>query len=248
MPSSSRDSLPPAFRDTLTDRDISKNSTLQSFDRISGQLNQLYKERDSIDTIVDIGCGRGGFVAALGNYLEASEVYGIDINEDMREQAAERGVTTMDTNVDSEPLPFDDGTVDLVISFGLIEHLKYYSKLLEETARVLENGWFWLAAPNLASWINRIALLFGYQPRNVEISRDHTAGTLPVYDSDSFLNHVSAPTYKALIDLLEHHGFEPIDSVALSPYQRSRLDRTLDRIFNMRTGLGRRVAVLSRLE
>jgi len=248
MPSSSRDSLPPAFRETLTERDIKKNSTLQSFDRISGQLDRLYSERESINKILDIGCGRGGFIAALGNHLEASEIYGIDIDENKREKAAERGVTTFDTNVDSEPLPFEDGTIDVVVSFGLIEHLKYYSKLLEETARVLENGWFWLAAPNLASWINRLALLFGYQPRNVEISRKHAAGTLPVYDSDSFLNHVSAPTYKALIGLLEHHGFEPIDSVALSPYQRSRLDRTLDRIFNMRTGLGRRVAVLSRLE
>jgi len=248
MLSQPREALPPAFREVLTDRDINKNSTLQSFDQISGQLDRLYRERESIDVILDIGCGRGGFVAALGKHLEASVIYGIDIDEKMRTYASERGVTTFDTNIDSEPLPFEDGTVDLVVSFGLIEHLPYYSKLFRETARILQHGWFWLSGPNLASWLNRLALLFGYQPRNVEISREHTAGTLPVYDRNSFLNHVSAPTYKALIDLLEHHGFEPIDSIALSPYQRSYLDRILDRLFSMRTSLGRRVAVLSRLD
>ena len=248
MASPSRDSLPPAFRELLTDRDIRKNSTLQSFDQISGHLDRLTARPESIDTILDVGCNRGGFAAALGEHVNAETVYGIDIDPDCRERAQERGLKTFAVDIETDSIPLKDDSVDLVVSFGLIEHLTYYDTLFAETHRVLDAGWFWLSTPNLGSWLNRLALLFGYQPRNVEISRDYAAGTLPVYDANSFLNHVSAPTYKALIDLLEHHGFEPVDSVALSPYQRSRLDRILDRIFNLRTSLGRRVAVLSRLE
>ena len=246
MPGFDELSLPPAFRETLTEDDLQKNSTLQSFNQIEGQLKTLAEHRSEIDVILDIGCGRGGFVAALASHLNANEVYGIDIDSSERECAEERGVTTYNVDVQADELPFKGGSVDLVVSFGLLEHLRYYTNLFEETVRVLDSGWFWVASPNLASWINRIALLFGYQPRNVEISQNRAVGSLPVYDRDRFLNHVSAPTYRALLDLLKYHGFDPIQSVPLSPYQRSMLDRTLDRIFCLRVGLARRVAILSR--
>ena len=246
MPGFDEKPFPPAFRETLTEEDLQKNSTLQSFNRIEGQLKTLTEHRSEIDVILDIGCGRGGFAAALANHLNASEVYGIDTDSSERERAEERGVATYNVDIQTEELPFEDGSIDLIVSFGLLEHLPYYTNFFEETVRVLDSGWFWVASPNLASWINRIALLFGYQPRNVEISQNRAVGSLPVYDRDRFLNHVSAPTYRALLDLLKYHGFDPIQSVPLSPYQRSMLDRTLDRIFCLRVGLARRVAILSR--
>ncbi len=244
MPKPDISLLPPAFRDTLSEEDLRNNSTLQSFDQISEQLETVAEHRSRIDTILDVGCGSGGFAAALGKHLNA-EVHGIDSDQSLRRRAKERGITMYDVDVRSEQLPFADDSVDLVVAFGLIEHLPYYTTFFKEVARVLDNGWFWIASPNLASWINRIALLFGYQPRNVEISRDQAVGSLPMYDQDEFLNHVSAPTYRALINLLEYHDLTPISSVPLSPYQQSVLNRTLDRIFNLRIGLARRFAILS---
>jgi len=245
MPSPARDSLPPAFRETLTERDIKKNSTLQSFDRLSSTLSRLQTEQDSIDTIIDIGCNRGGFAAALGEYLNANTVYGIDTDPGSRTHAEERGLDVFDINIEHDSVPLERDSVDLVLSFGLVEHLTYYDNLFSETARVLDAGWFWITTPNLGSWLNRFALLTGHQPRNVEISREHAAGVLPFY-KDKFFNHVHAPTYKALIDLLEYYGFNPIDSTALTPYQRTKLDALLDKIFSLRTAWGRRVSVLSR--
>ncbi len=246
MSTSPWESLPPAFRETLTERDFQKNSTLQSLNSLSGHLSTLQAQRDSIDTILDIGCNRGGFAAALGAHLDASTVYGIDTNPDSREHARERGLEVFDVDVETDAVPLEGDGVDLVLCFGLIEHIRYYDTLFSETYRVLDDGFFWVTTPNLGSWLNRFALLSGYQPRNVEVSDERAVGTLPVYQKDRFLNHVHAPTYKALLELLEYHGFIPTETTALTPYQHSKIAALLDRIFSVRTAWGRRVSVLSR--
>lgn len=240
-----RTRLPPAFNQTLTTEDIETNSTLQSFDRVRNQLERIEREAGRIDVVVDVGCGRGGFVAALGEHLGAERVCGIELDESARKIAESRGVETFEVDVESEAFPFEDDEVDTVLSFGLLEHLRYYDNVLEEIDRVLGGGLLWLATPNLGGWNNRLSLLTGHQPRNVEVSRQRAVGTLPVYDPDEFLNHVHVPTYGALLELLEHHGFDPIDGVGLTPYQRPGIVRILDSILVRRVPLARRVAVLA---
>lgn len=166
----------------------------------------------------------------------------------MRDQASSRGLEVFNVNVEDEPLPMDDDSIDLVIAFGLIEHLRYYDNLFEEVSRVSRDGWFWIATPNLASWVNRFALLTGYQPRNVEVSQQRAVGTLPIYKDHKTINHVHAPTCGALLELFEHYGFDPVDIVSLTPYQRSRLVALLDTLFGVRTSWSRRIAVLTRQE
>lgn len=246
MDTSSLEEFPPAFQKHLTPDDLKENSTLQSLGSLKPQLDLIQQHADSIDTILDIGCNRGGFVSALGDYISASEVYGVEIDEAALIQAQERGVEVFDINIESDPIPLKNNTVDLILSFGVVEHLRYFDQLFSEATRLLNDGWFWISFPNLGSWVNRFALLTGYQPRNVEISTKYAAGVLPIYNRDSHINHVHAPTYKAVIDLLKYYQFEPIKSTILTPYQRSTLDRTLDRIFSIMTSWGRRVSILSR--
>jgi len=246
MSSPEWDAFPPAFRKTLTEQDIRENSTLQSFERLSGHLDQLQTRQTAIDTILDVGCNRGGFAAALGKHLDAETVYGIDTDPECREHARERGLEPFDVDVETDPFPVEQGTVDVVLCFGLVEHLVYYDNLLSEINRVLDDGLFWITTPNLGSWLNRFALLTGHQPRNVEVSRERAVGTLPVYDKGSFLNYVHAPTYKGLLELLAHYGFSPVETAAMAPCQRSRVDALLDRLFSLRTAWGRRVSVLAR--
>lgn len=245
MTESVPDDIPIEFTH-LSEEDLRDNSTLQSLEELRGHLSYLYHHREAIDSIVDIGCNRGRFAAALGDYLDVAEIYGIDIDEEMREHAEELGITTFDVNVETDRIPIDDNTIDLAVCFGLLEHLRYYDHLFGETHRMLDDGWFWISAPNLASWLNRFALLAGYQPRSIELSDERAVGTAPMYDRDVFLDHVHAPTYRALIELLEHHHFDPLDSAGLTPYQHSRLVQVLDVVFSVRTSWARRVAVLSK--
>lgn len=238
--------LPPAFREILTEQDLQRNSTLQSFDRLTGQLERIESVTDSINSILDIGCNRGGFAAALGDHIDADIVYGIDTDPDAREHARRRGLETFDVNVEGDQFPLESNSVDLVLCFGLVEHLTYFDNLFSETTRVLDDGFFWITSPNLGSWLNRIALLTGHQPRNIEISREIAAGSLPVYNKDEFLDHIHAPTYRCLVELLEYYNFEPIETAALTPYQRSWFDALIDRIFSVRVAWSRRVSILAR--
>lgn len=246
MTDSARDVLPQAFTEVLSEDDIEANSSLQSPAAIDGHLEVLTRHAGDIDTVLDIGCNRGGFVTALGNHLDATDIYGIEIDDELRSVATERGVEAYDVNVESEPLPFDENSIDLVLSFGLIEHLRYYDHLFAEIAHVLDEGWLWISAPNLASWINRFALLTGHQPRNVELSQEEAVGILPVYESTNPIDHVHAPTYGALVEYLDLHGFDVVERAPLTPYQPSRLVRVLDRIFNLRIQWSRRVLLLMR--
>ncbi|ELY96710.1 type 11 methyltransferase [Natrialba chahannaoensis JCM 10990] len=246
MERSHRQSLPKPFQKHLSNTEIQKTSILHSFDAVRQQLTLLKKNKSSINTILDVGCNRGGLVAGLAEYLSANEVYGIDTDPTLRDEASNSGITVYDINAENDTFPFADSSIDLVLSFGLLEHLRYYDNLFSEVSRVLRDGWFWIATPNLGSWINRFSLLTGHQPRNVEVSSERAVGTLPVYDDNEFINHVHAPTYKALLELFDQYEFDTVNSVPLSPYQRSRLTRLLDWIFEHRTSWGRRVAVLAK--
>lgn len=237
--------LPPAFRTHLDERELRRNSTLRSFGKIKSQLSVLSRSSDQVDSILHIGCKWGGFSAALGEYLNAAEVYGVDTDDEMRDAAQKRGVKVFDTDVNTESIELQSDSVDLVVCFGLLEHLTYYDNLFAETSRVLRQGLFWITTPNLSSWLNRFAILTGHQPRNVEISRERAVGTLPGYRKTEFLDHIHAPTFAALIELFEYYGFDPIETATLTPYQHSRVVALLDRIFSMRTAWGRRVSVLA---
>ncbi|GAB6877932.1 hypothetical protein JCM17823_02060 [Halorubrum gandharaense] len=147
-----------------------------------------------------------------------------------------------------ETLPFENGEIDLVVSFGLLEHLTWYDNVLSETNRVLRDGGYALfAMPNMAGWTNRLSLLTGHQPRNVEFSREKAFGILDAYGTSSTVGHVHTPTVGAFREFLEHHGFEVVDTVGLHPYQRGRLVALVDRAVSWRPSLCRRFAVLARL-
>lgn len=61
----------------------------------------------------------------------------------------------------AEYLPFKSGVFDLVISTEIIEHVRYPKRMLNEVHRVLRRDGKWLmSTPNVATLMNRMALLF----------------------------------------------------------------------------------------
>jgi SAM-dependent methyltransferase len=122
----------------------------------------------------------------------------------------------------------------------LIEHLFDPDRFLTEILRVLKpNGVLFLTTPNLASWINRICLLLGFQPHFTEVSLLHNVGKLyggvaAKASESAIAGHLRLFVPRALDSLLRIYGFDVIarkgagigyGSKSLLPFPISAIDR-----------------------
>jgi len=98
--------------------------------------------------LLDVGCGRGAVASLLADRFSA--VHGVDGDEAALAKAAERGVAVAQVDFDREPLPFEDGSFDAVVSLDVIEHVVDPAAFARELARVLRaGGRLYLATPNV---------------------------------------------------------------------------------------------------
>jgi SAM-dependent methyltransferase len=107
-----------------------------TFDR---RLSLLLGEVRAGDRALDLGCGAGEFTAALAR--AGAEAVGADVAEAALDRARLRhpGVEFRLVPFDG-PLPFEDGSFDLVWSSEVIEHVADTARWLSEVRRVLVPG------------------------------------------------------------------------------------------------------------
>lgn len=216
--------------------------------RVLGALQLLSQLEGKAKRVIDLGCGDGHVTCRLKEMLRADEVYGLDIDREKLFAAKERGIKTHRLDLNQDKLPFQEGYFDLACSLEVVEHLFNPDNMLNEVHRVLSRGgWLLISTPNLASWANRISLLLGYQPYNVEVSTEIVAGV--PYARGVFrrpAGHVRAFTFRALKQLLEHHGFQVV-TVAGYPgvNPKNGAMRLMDRLFSRRHSLARRLVALA---
>jgi len=246
------------LKSRLTERDISSSATQQSIDVLYPVLLEILRDSGYSErfprSMVDLGCGYGGLTRVIADFLGIENVYGIDINKERLKIAEQRGIKIYNMNLEKDKLPFKDGSIDLVTSFGVFEHLKFYDNPIKESYRVLkQGGWILFSIPNLGSWINRIALLLGYQPRDVEISQKKAFGIMKFYSDNSFLYHIHSATYKAIMEMLKYYGFKKLRAWGFGPYKEqynaSRLVKYsvsfIDKILS-KPSLSRRIIILGK--
>lgn len=166
---------------------------------------------------MDLGCGNG----TLSYYIK-EKTKALIVGTDISTKKLGKARHFMDAVLcDLEkPPPFRDGVFDFCFGFDVIEHLINIDDLFMEVHRILKNqGKFIVVTPNLASFVERILLLFGYQPQNIEVSRYEKFGSLrrtpPV-------GHYRGFTPKALTEMLEYHNFKIIKLV-LTTYMEGML-------------------------
>jgi SAM-dependent methyltransferase len=128
--------------------------------------------------VLDIGCGSGGITVDLVRRHDAGRVVGIDVEVPVCDHARRRveraGVADrVDIRlVEPGPLPFDDGSFDVVFSKDSIVHIADKETMCHDVFRLLRpGGWFvasdWLIAhdgepsPAMAAYVAAEALDFG---------------------------------------------------------------------------------------
>jgi 2-polyprenyl-3-methyl-5-hydroxy-6-metoxy-1,4-benzoquinol methylase len=150
---------------------------------------------ESPGCLLDIGCGSGNFAA---RFIESGyTVYGIDLTADQIETAKRNGVIALVHDLNSGHLPFDSSTFDIIFAGEIIEHLVDTSTFVREIYRVLKpGGCTILTTPNLASFENRIRLLFGFYPIWLEYRLEGGQGHVRAYTLHTIRGHLREYGFK----------------------------------------------------
>lgn len=210
------------------DRD--RSYTANILEEVISYLDRTLRVREG-SILLDCGWGFGGIALSLKNHWRLAEVYGLELDPHAAEVARNRGVLVTCMDMSRAQWPFPDQFFDVVTSFGVLDYMPTFDHVLVEMRRVLKSqGIMVVSLPNLASWHNRISLLLGYQPRDVEISDKYLCGVHPYYHrrGDAPSGHIHTCTAHAFKDLAEYHGFQTLGIYGIenAGWARNRMART----------------------
>jgi ubiquinone/menaquinone biosynthesis C-methylase UbiE len=235
----------------LTANDFERSCTSHNMPSIIDAMAEVMAGHTA-RRLLDVGCGYGGIAATLGERLAIQDVHGVDRDRRVMEEARSKGVEAMTVEVGSEALPYDPETFDVVTCFGMLDYLPWYDTAVGELSRVLvDGGLVAIALPNLGSWHNRLALLFGYQPRDIEFCSVRAVGLAPYYRGEmnvTPVGHIHTPTTRAFREFMQLMGFRELRTIALRPANvRSVLPlRAVDSVLGRLPPTARRFLYLGR--
>lgn len=127
-----------------------------------------------VECAVDLGAGTGRDLAMVKAAhpgtrtiaVEAGSVYARELTA-MVDQ-----VHTLD--IERDPLPFPDESIDLIIANQVLEHAKEVFWIFHEMSRTLRiGGHIVMGVPNIASLHNRLLLLLGVHPTQHKLCSAH---------------------------------------------------------------------------
>lgn len=131
------------------------------------RLKQIYRyvleflpEKLENFKLLDAGCGEGHLLELLSKEIDSMFLYGVDIREEIMDCIKKRGIENTYLQ-DLCDLNFQDNYFDIIICAETIEHIKNFSKALEELKRITKRGGTMiLTFPNELNWtISRFLLL-----------------------------------------------------------------------------------------
>lgn len=162
--------------------------------------------------VLEVGVGRGEFAREA---LERDFLYeGIEPSVEIRTALEHEGIKVIDAVV--PPIPIDDGSVDLIHSSDVVEHLQNYKEVMDfcqEAYRVLKpGGYFSIVAPNFDT-LGHVFYAYEYQHSFVT-NKGRLKGVLKdsgfqCYLSRTFLTELGLTRWR-VVDRIIAYMFIPI--------------------------------------
>jgi len=126
---------------------------------------------------VDLGPGQGDDMRIVRAAHPNARVFGLESYAPYAERLQAMGFEVVSIDLERDSLPFDDGSVDLIVANQIFEHLKEIFWVLHESSRTLRvGGSLVIGVPNLASLHNRVLLAVGKQPTSLANWSAHVRG------------------------------------------------------------------------
>jgi methionine biosynthesis protein MetW len=112
--------------------------------------------------VLDLGCGEGDLLKFLKQNKNVNGT-GIEHNESKVARCIEKGVPTLQGDINEEILDYPDDTFDYVILSQTLQQVYKPSELIRSMLRIGKKGV--VSFPNFSHWKVRLQLLFsGYAP------------------------------------------------------------------------------------
>ena len=172
-------------------------------------LKNILSSLDDVETILDIGSVKDT-VDFLREIFSDSTIYALNIDKKaLKEIPKEKNVKIILRDC-QDMGNFKNNFFDLIFCNQVLEHVLYPEKCLHECHRILKkNGTMVFTTPNLASWFNRLLLLFGYQPSNYTVSEEFKNLGLPSFlHKTNIYDHPRVFSLRALREIFKRMGFE----------------------------------------
>lgn len=153
---------------------------------------QFLTEAGFVDRpMVDVGCGRGGFLQWLNQNGWQANLIGVDIDLKSLPPIQETNSQPYLVNLKEGKalaLPFADQTQELLSYFHVLEHIRNLDKVFDEADRVLQEGGYLLI-----------------EVPDAEHYHDRPVGTAFWFGIREHVNHFSA---SSLVKALQRHKFQ----------------------------------------
>ena len=163
----------------------------QYFDGSRNELKEFIPS--NVKTVLEIGCGRGGFRASFDNKVD---YWGVEPNTEVHRIAESQLYKVLNaTHVEVEQ-DIPNNYFDLIVCNDVIEHMVDHDKFLETIkSKVKDDGYLLISIPNVRYIYNLYNLIF---------KKDWE------YEDQGILDktHLRFFTKKSLIDTLIKHGYK----------------------------------------
>jgi 2-polyprenyl-3-methyl-5-hydroxy-6-metoxy-1,4-benzoquinol methylase len=124
-------------------------------------------------TCLDIGPGTGRWLQFLKEN-GAKKISASDISQESLDRCDSFCDYTQKVDLECEQINIKNKTQDIILCFMVLEHLRDPENLISEISRMIKNeGLIIMSIPNIASFLSRARLLFGFLPRAISSDKTH---------------------------------------------------------------------------